>query len=653
MTQISEDKLIRAISEDDIDAFSAMADSQCGKIRLGRFPVLSLLYLYDARKILGVYEEDFIKISEWERCAEPVSISKRFSKKAGKCLRLYHDTVVTPLEMLLIIDDTKRLKNVYPLFKPTDTVKSRLKKIYFVKYSLGIEFNGDEIVIERRPLKRKEKRKIVLTACGGALAAAAAIATPIAVVSYVNAHKGDVTELSQIDFSSKQTYTLKSDITVPANFSADRLNCTIIGDGHKITFGENASFGELNGKMSGLVMETTGNPVFTVCTEKSSLTDISVIVNANIETSESSAFVALTNYGSFEGVTVTATGSVAVNATEANEGQDIVIGGIVMVNAYYSDYLMTQVYYGKIKNCSVSYSSFSLKGEPTVNAVFAGVVGFNNGLVTDCTAKGEITADTLDLAGICYENNSTLSRSVNQADLTQTTDSEDWIPTIGGIAMYNHSVVDRCISRGNIATVGPKLTVCGGIAAYTYGENNYCLWNGDISVTAESAYVGGIYGVSQVATNGFYVYFGFANHCLSTGKIFASLGDGKSCVGGVGGLVLEADLNGDYFGGGVTDCIFMGEIQGNFDYFGNIVGVCGKHVYEANSYKSGDSDYANFDGNYYIENGRNSFGATASTKEEIDGYAPVEGQGKGTTPLTESEIKGSDLYNAITEVIGK
>ena len=157
MAQSIEEKLLEAIEKDDIKAFNAlMENAQCGSYRLGRFPVLSVLYLYKCKKIINAYEEKFLKITAWEQLKEPTSVAKLFSEKAGKCLRLYISEIVTPLEMLLILDRTRKLKRVYPLTKPSETVKDRLKTIYSVKYSLEIKFEGDGIIIDRRPLKNSE-----------------------------------------------------------------------------------------------------------------------------------------------------------------------------------------------------------------------------------------------------------------------------------------------------------------------------------------------------------------------------------------------------------------------------------------------------------------------------------------------------------------
>ena len=667
MSQAIEEKLIRAIENDDRNSFNAlMKNARCGKYRLGRFPVLSLLYLYGARKIIAEHEKTFIKISTWEELGEPTSAVKLFSKKAGKCLRLYFDKIVTPLEMLLILDKTKRLKRIYPLAKPSEAVNTRLKSIYYIKYSLGIKFENNNIVLDRRPLNRREKKKLCAAVVGCCFAAAVAVVTPVTAVSYVRKHAGDVTQLSQIDFSAQKTYTLKNDITLPENFSVQQVNCTILGDGNKLILQKNASLGELHGSISGLEFQTFGTPIFTVCAEGSTLSDISVKVNADVTTSENSAFVAVTNYGTFDGVAVNVGGNVF--ATENTNGaEELIFGGLVTLNSYtYNS--ASQPVFGTIKNCTVNYAGFSLAGETMANASFGGIAGVNNGFVRDCSVTGAIISDTFDLAGACYVNNYTVSNVVNSAHLSQISEDKDWSPIVGGIVIDNASVVEYCKNTGALTVEGKELVVCGGIAARSYGRTVYCASSGDITVTAQTAYIGGIYGISQVASDGRYVYFGTANYCISQAHIKASLGEDASCVGGIGGLVQEAafdrykyDENGSYIrdesgkivtevaylGGGVTNSIFMGTIEGDFIYSGNIVGVCGADIYETNSYYSDNAWQINFDGNYYTQAALPSFGAVATTDDSF-----LQVGGKGATQSTASEIRRTSLYKHISEKLG-
>ena len=93
----------------------------------------------------------------------------------------------------------------------------------------------------------------------------------------------------------------------------------------------------------------------------------------------------------------------------------------------------------------------------------------------------------------------------------------------------------------------------------------------------------------------------------------------------------------------------MGEYSSDASYFGNIVGVCGANVYEKNSYTSGSGgEYYNFGGNYYLENGFKSFGATL---EGEDKFVAVDG--KGADSATVEFIKNSENYKSILAKIPK
>ena len=626
--------MLKAIQDDDLKSFNAlMIEAQCGIYRLGRFPVLSLMYLYCSRSIISAYEERFAKISSWNELDEPICIVEQFAKKAGKCLRLYSNEVVSPLEMLLILDRTRRLRRIYPLTNASNAVKTRLQSLYYIKYSLGIKFEGDKIIPDKRPLKRSEKKRIA-TACASCLLAAALIvAVPVTTVSYVREHKGEVSGFDQIDFGAKTTYKLKSDITVPAGYSTDKMNCTLVGNGHRIVMGEGASFGNLYGSIKDAEISTSGSPVFNLCSENSLISNVTFNVSANVHTGENSSFIAVTNYGTIDGVSVNVGGKISAVADGADE---LVFGGMVIVN------------FNIIQNCTVSYSDFTLEGETQANATFGGIVGVNNGAVQGCTVKGAITSDTFDLAGVCYTNYGTISGSENEADLSQISESDEWNPVIGGIVIDNVGSVAYCKNLGDIYADGQNEAVCGGIAARAYYEIVYCLSQGDITVLSPTVYAGGIFGLSAVAMVGRDVYcFGFANRCLVKGKISVTLGDGKAYVGGIGGYIKDNPVNQTYIGGSILSCIYMGQAEDSVERFGNVVGVCGARIYESNSYPSGNQSCITFDGNLYIENGKPSFGAVETDEGR---FSSVEG--KGARSLTEEEITSGELYEDILKNLG-
>ncbi|MDE6361646.1 MAG: hypothetical protein K2L53_01570, partial [Clostridia bacterium] len=272
-----------------------METTQCGAYRLGRFPVLSLMYLYKSRKLISAYESMFLKTTNSVTLNEPAEVSKKFSAKAGKCLRLYFSEVVSPLEMLLILDDTKRLKRVYPTLNLSSAVKGRLKSIYFIKYSLNIKFEGNEIIIERRPLNYREKKKIAAVCISVILVIAIVISS--SVISSVFA---PVRLDKYYDLTSDETFTLDQDFYVTKNHSIEEFNCTIVGNGHKIVFDKGATIKNFNGNISDVTIESAGEAVFAFVSENAKIENVTFNVIADISTSEATAFVATTNYGVIE-----------------------------------------------------------------------------------------------------------------------------------------------------------------------------------------------------------------------------------------------------------------------------------------------------------------------------------------------------------------
>lgn len=446
-----EGSLLQAIKKDDKKAFDALMErAQCGGYRLGRFPVLSLLYLYKSRKILSEYEEKFLKITSFEELSEPIEISKKFSNKAGKCLRLYLNEIVSPIEMLLILDKSNRLKKVFPMTKPSSAVKGRLRSIYYIKFSLGMKFEGDDIILDKRPFTYREKKRIAKVCLCVILAVTLAVGVPVTTVSLIPKRiDGEVTKLSHIDFESDKEYTLKKDIEIPENYTVEKVNCSFTGGGNKLIFGSGAKFGEFNGKMSDLTIESTGNTIITSISEKATIENVVINVNADVNATDGSALFALNNYGTIDGVTLNASGKINAVSTSSEDS----FGSIVQCNNYKVNSTTQTVYRGVIKNCTVNFSQFTLVGVASANASFGGVAGINNGYLQDCSVKGEITADTFDIAGICSVNNGLLSGNVNEASLSQTSADTGWNPIVCGIVISNAYAIENCENRGKISAV--------------------------------------------------------------------------------------------------------------------------------------------------------------------------------------------------------
>ena len=108
--------LFEAIKLDDLVTFSVLIENESDKIfstSFGRFPMLSVCYLYNAKKIVTMYEDRLIKIGNFVRVYEPFEIYDKFIKLSKKSFRLYlnDDSTIYPIEML-VFTKTRVLRRI-------------------------------------------------------------------------------------------------------------------------------------------------------------------------------------------------------------------------------------------------------------------------------------------------------------------------------------------------------------------------------------------------------------------------------------------------------------------------------------------------------------------------------------------------------------
>lgn len=710
-------ELYEIIKNDDLKSFSSHVENfSCGRFRFGRFPVLSVMYLYNSRKILSVYEETFLKNNSWQEIYEPPVLTADFRKKAGKCMRIYLEEVVSPAEMLLILDKTSKFKKLFHLFRPSPAVKQRLKDIYSIKYSLEINYVGESVILDRRPLTRTEKKRLLISVISAVLCVAIIVGTPFIVNAFYpfmgvekdfNTETPDlpvvqppepqptgkqyltVTELSEINFSSNNVYTLNEDIALPEDFRVDRMTCELHGNGKKLSVKKGTPFGEVVNNIDNLIIESDGSaPIFEVIYPEMTVKDLTVNVDADTTVNDHFSFVAHTNYGTLQNVTLNLKGKLTVTEPSADKGENYYpfIGGLVMLNTSYHSIL-----YGNIENCAVNYDNFTLSGIPKANATFGGLVAVNNANVEGCTVSGKITSDTVDLAGICSENDYVISNTANNAEITQRTEIDGWHPVISGIAITNNSRIISCenygklncsstyekcsVSVGGIANVnqgyilrsqnsgeitaqGQSEVDVGGIAVTSYSQIAYCLSDGKISANGENCYVGGIIAVSRVAQNSSgFIYTASTSGCIFGGEISVkTTGEDFSAVGGIVGYVPEVKLTYDeednytFIAGITTNCFSVGQLSAEKSHIGAIVGECGKNIHNENSYILYGVKYTVLNENAMDEALKLSgVGATVSYDEEGNKISYSDSN-TGTKSYSIETIKANETYKAVMEL---
>ena len=317
------DELISCIRADDVKTFRRYEEErELHTIRMGRFPVLSVVYLFDAKKIASYCEQTYIKANSWKEEREPYVLSYAFSKAARRTLRLYLNEIVSPLEMLLILDKTQKVKRLYPLARPSQAQKARLVSVWSVLHSLSVTFTSDGIVIEKRPLTSYEKRRALLSAFSVLLCVALIVATPFCVnvfYPFINVNKNSeqnnnkdsetsdtdtenqeeqkqdetvkyyfASTIDDIDFASNNVYTLTQDIVMPENFYCENMSCTLKGNEKTINLPSSFPlFGTITGTLENVNFSFSVDTVLT----------------------QSTALVAATNEGRIEKVNVSVAGN--------------------------------------------------------------------------------------------------------------------------------------------------------------------------------------------------------------------------------------------------------------------------------------------------------------------------------------------------------
>ncbi len=162
-----------------------------------------------------------------------------------------------------------------------------------------------------------------------------------------------------------------------------------------------------------------------------------------------------------------------------------------------------------------------------------------------------------------------------------------------GLSRYNNGtlLIDRCANVGNIAGKGISDSRTGGIIGYcisttsTTGVTVFtkttiskCMNSGNvIGGKIADTYVGGIVGLGHcdgsVSGGVMSVAYLYINDCYSCALIYA--GDGN--VGGIaGGLTIRGATSGD-----VNRCYASGNVIGNPEYAGSLLGHTSKNIYQS------------------------------------------------------------------------
>ena len=140
---------------------------------------------------------------------------------------------------------------------------------------------------------------------------------------------------------------------------------------------------------------------------------------------------------------------------------------------------------GTIKNLSFRDCDITVNFR-YVDDYAGGIVGINNGTVSDCSFDGKLTVQTTNAyydlygGGIVGKNTGTVQNCKNQGTvLVSVAKMGGAAPA--GIVGYNTGTVVNCLNEGSISTNNAGSTMCGGIVGYNEGTVRSVKNTGNIS----------------------------------------------------------------------------------------------------------------------------------------------------------------------------
>lgn len=552
MESSTAEKLFNAILKDNLSSFEKCIQSEEDlKLRFGRFPLLSVLYLFKSYNILNKYEEKLFKVKDFEEQFEFFEIYKRFKKYAGRSLRLFlEQDIISPLETLAIMDERRLLVQVYGRCYKNDKIIASIKNIYLNSYGLSLCCNDSAaITVDKKPLSRPQRVSVAI--CCAVFAVLILLNTIfIALVTVLNG-LGSSSAPIRIDSASEfkdaladsRNFVLTSDIYLSEPFTSQKFDGTIDGAGHSVFIESGTCLTKnLAGEIKNLKL---------------------VYGDVSLELSDSRALFAESVSGKITDCSVTGSAELEFNGTD--------------VDTFFAVFAARNE--GTILGCEskVTVTATNL-GE--YNAYVSAFAGENYGTIKDCINSGNFVSDTVDLAGIAAYNLRIIEGCKNMAGIEQES-AREWNPNCAGIVMGNYGEITACENHGDIRA---RLSLdsegnftfrlyCCGIACTNYTYIEGCKNYGKISAESKIAeiYCGGLVALNTcIYVDDFSYSMGTVQNCTSVADCEAIAESASLCCGGDvafnAGQIIDSSFEGS---------LHIGSEQQNFAYAGGICGYNG------------------------------------------------------------------------------
>ncbi|MBQ8451810.1 MAG: hypothetical protein IJ538_03435 [Clostridia bacterium] len=553
------EQIFEAIKKDNLKLFSSLLRVPADyEISFGRFPILSLCFLYESYNIISKYEKRLIGINKFEKVYEPFDAYKKFRKCAKKSIRIFSDEkIVEPLEMLSVLGENDLILAKYQKFHKNEEILQNSAKIYSLTHNEINDFTAGSASVKPKNLANK-----ILS-----ITASAIVALFIAIISvvsiFVNVTNGIGSSSNPIKIRNSSAfvtaiqnggrdYVLEEDVIINEKFSSGNFYGKLDGNGHTVTLAENQVnlIAELTGSISNLKIKTSIN---------------------NTKITENSAIIAKKNSGTILNVEISSTISAEIGSTE--EGSETDFSIFTLENS------------GTISNCTATIYS-TITNENHYDATFSVFATVNNGTILNVELLGQgIETDTVDVAAVSIQNNGTIKFARNMLNVSQTSASDSWNPNTAGIVVNNYGTIENSFNYGKISSTSTAAT-----SAQTSSDSKIMVYSGGLvcmnfsSITSSKNFgtvkaignVGLAYAGGVVCQNHYYNNLpGAVEQCKSNAEISATSILSEAYSAGItafnAGSILNCGVEGKIVGDGKVTTIAGGIVAlGNANYSGLI-----------------------------------------------------------------------------------
>ena len=541
MEKVDYKSIFQAIKDDNLIKFKAsLFGDENLNISFGRFPILSVCYLFKSRSILKEYEEKLAKFNEFTKIEEPFELQQKFKHYAQRSLRFYINKTIYPIEMLAILDRRKELKKKYKLLFKNEEIINNIKKIYTLRDEI-IVVNRAEILLPKKKMSYEIKKKLILTS-SIVLSGFLFIGVVLIVIGNIFGLGTNLYPLkinNETQFVNAINKNLKSklceDLVFNEEIYTNKNKCSIDGNGHTITFNKQ--------KNKALIENLKG--YFKNC-----------IINVNIEedVGEDYSFLVKENNGKIEDVKFNVIIEKEINIV--NNEQNLSI--IALENN------------GKIKNCEINITA-NIKNNSSKDVYFSPYSKINNGEIVNSKVIGEINLETVDSSAFVRINKGAINNSLNKANITQST-NEKWNPTISAFVIENYGEIKDCVNSGKLSVNSlteedeVKLEILvGGITTFNFGDIKNSINSANIEIESKSAivYAGGVTSIN----------YSNINHSKFEGNIVANSLSG-CYIGGITYANMYANINNVIYSPKIINSLCESEfnVSGETECF--VAGIC-------------------------------------------------------------------------------